>query len=69
VADPKTITVTYSQGWSIISGLAVGIFVLSMIFFRFLAMEIAITTLEEREIKKHNRQQEQIDYLIGQSTP
>jgi len=64
MTESKTVTLTYSQVWAILSTYAVGIFVLAMIFFRFLAMEIALSTLEDREIKKHNRQQEKIDGLM-----
>lgn len=62
--DSKTITVTLSQGWSIISGIAIAVFALTMIFSRFIAVEDSLKVIEEREIKKHNRQQEQIDAII-----
>ena len=67
--DSKTITITYSQGWSIISGIAIAVFVLTMIYFRFLAMETSLETLEEREIKKHDRQEQKIEAILKQLKP
>jgi CBS domain containing-hemolysin-like protein len=64
VSDSKTITITYSQGWSIISGIAIAVFVLTMIYFRFSAMETSLETLEEREIKKHDRQEQKIEAIL-----
>ena len=74
VTDTKTFSFTINQLWSIISGVAVGVFVLTMIFARFISVEQRqiqneqmfeemLRVIESREIKKHNRQQEDIDKL------